>query len=109
MKNFPSKPIEKACVYFAGERAAGIPATHFYLDIFIDLSCLANNDQAKHLANCRAKISQAYEEMAGEKPSSVMFDFEFECGFSIFYSDSHDAQNFPEEKENELNRGWEKD
>lgn len=74
----PTKPISKACVYYAGERAAGINASTFNLDVWIDLGCCAEEERGKFLNDVRKRISNTYEEMLGDAPTWVMFDFEWE-------------------------------
>jgi hypothetical protein len=75
----PNKPISKASVYFAGERNAGISSTYFNLDVWIDLGCFVDKDQALdliYLNDVRQSIADTYELMMGEKPTWVLFDFE---------------------------------
>jgi len=70
----PTKPIEKATVYFAGDRSVGIPSASFELEMYLDLNCFG--DKLEALNEARAAIMTAYELLQGEPPSWVMFDFE---------------------------------
>jgi len=63
------KPIERATVFFEGDRSVGIPDRSFDLEMYYqpsDLDCL--NAQRKAIADL-------YENLGGERPK-VMFDFE---------------------------------
>lgn len=81
----PTKPIESAMVYFAGERAVGIPSASFKVELWADMRAMATEDHEEYLRELREKISEMYEAMIGEKPTWVMFDFESEALNELYW------------------------
>jgi hypothetical protein len=71
----PTKPIESATIYFPGELAAGLRATSFKAEVWIDPSSFDEGQVPAWLEEIRSKIREAYEVIMGEPPS-VLFDFE---------------------------------
>lgn len=73
------KYIKSATIYFAGDNSVGIRSASFTMECFFSLDELTNDsEQHSILAKYREKISDLYEEIMGESPTWVMFDFEIE-------------------------------
>ena len=74
----PTKGINSATVYFAGERMAGIASQTYDVTLWIDPNWYA--DETKEiLEQTRTKIKELYTFIhGGESPTWVMFDFEIE-------------------------------
>lgn len=75
MKN---KPIESATVFFQGDRSVGIPSVSFDVQMYIEWDDLPEDSGEQHsrLKTIREKLIELYEELQGDTPSGVMFDFE---------------------------------
>ena len=71
--------IRSAFVYFAGERAAGLQSATFKMETWIDLGCWNNDEWVEVLESIKKSILKTYEEMLGERPTWVMFDYETEA------------------------------
>ena len=78
LETIKDKQINSASVYFAGERAAGIRSAHFNLEVWIDLGAIDKKEQLQYLTEVRSSIAKTYELMLGQKPTFVLFDFEYE-------------------------------
>ena len=76
-----SKYIENVTIHYAGEKAAGIASATFSMEVYFDLSDMSDDSGEKHsiLKRIRKQISDLYEEMHGDPPTFVMFDFESEA------------------------------
>lgn len=73
-----NKPIEKIHIYFGAEPMAGLNAASFEASVFIDLACFDELDHKEVLESIRAQFMKVYEEMMGNKPTWVKYDFELD-------------------------------
>ena len=73
--------INFATIYFAGDNSVGIRSASFKMELFFSLDELTYDSGEQHsiLEKYRNKISDLYEEIMGESPTWVMFDFEIEA------------------------------
>ncbi len=78
------KKIESATVFFAGDRNVGIPSMQFDIQLYIDPTDYDNGPDTTTgftatIRDTRQAISDLYERIQGETPSSVLFDFEIQA------------------------------
>lgn len=72
------KPIESATVYFMGDSSVGIPSASFDIQMYICWEDFPADSGEQHsmLKRFRDNIKNLYEELHGDTPTWVMFDFE---------------------------------
>jgi hypothetical protein len=74
--NIPTKPIESATIFFAGDRSVGISSASFDLEMFFDPNCFTPEQVPNCLKEIKNKIKDLYESIQGETPNAVLFDYE---------------------------------
>jgi hypothetical protein len=79
-----TKAIEKATVFFKGDRSVGIPDCSFDVELHYDPTCFESQYHDENLETIRLKLIETYEMIQGETPDFVMFDFEMKA--------EHDAE-----------------
>lgn len=74
----PTKPITKAFITVAGDRAVGISDAGFEMELYFDPNVIAKSQVKETIAEMRATIKVAYAALQGEstKNVSVYFDYE---------------------------------
>jgi hypothetical protein len=72
----PTKPIQKATVFFSGDCSVGIPSVTFDLEMYFDPSNYSEQGVKEGLNEIRESIKDTYELILGDERPQVMFDFE---------------------------------